>query len=248
MTDLNDKVVLVTGAAAGIGRATALRLAADGAKLHICDVAAEGVEETAKLVSERGGSVEASVCDVSDEADATNVVAVAVDQYGRLDALCNIAGILRFEHFEKMSYQTWREIIAVNLDGPFLMSRAAMPHLVEAKGAIVNVGSTAGLMGLPYGAAYGASKGGVHAMTRSIAVEFASRGVRCNAVCPAGIDTAMSHPTLPEDIDFKLIMRPSALNGNRPPEVVASLLAFLISADAEHINGETIRVDGAALA
>ena len=112
----------------------------------------------------------------------------------------------------------------------------------------VNVGSTAGLMGLPYGSAYSASKGGVHAFTRAIAVEYASRGLRCNSVCPASIDTGMSRPRFPKGIDTDLLQRAASLHGVRPPEVVADLIAFLVSDEAIHITGEEIRIDGAALA
>ena len=127
------------------------------------------------------------------------------------------------------------------------MCRAAIPHLLESKGAIVNVGSTAGLMGLPYGAAYSASKGAVHALTRAIAVEFTKRGVRANAIS-ASIETAMLQPRTPEGIDTRLLARSSSLHGSRGPEVCADLIAFLASSEAEHISGEEIRIDGAALA
>jgi NAD(P)-dependent dehydrogenase (short-subunit alcohol dehydrogenase family) len=248
MSRFEDKVVLISGAAAGIGRATAERIASEGARILILDVAAQGLEETAKLISGRGATVEATVCDVSDEAQAHAAVASCVEHFGKLDALCNVAGILRFEHFDQMSFELWRKVLSVNLDGTFLMSRAALPHLLETRGVIVNVGSTAGLMGLPYGAAYGASKAAVHGLTRAIAVEYAARGVRCNAVCPAGIDTAMMRPDFPSGVDQDLLQRAASLAGTRGPEVVADLIAFLASPEAEHINGETIRVDGAAQA
>ena len=111
------------------------------------------------------------------------------------------------------------------------------------------IGSTAGLSGLPYGAAYSASKGGVQALTRALAVEFGKRGLRVNSVSPASIETAMTKPSaFPENVDMKLMMRMAAIDGPRPPEVVADLIAFLASDEAEHINGEDVRVDGAALA
>jgi NAD(P)-dependent dehydrogenase (short-subunit alcohol dehydrogenase family) len=119
---------------------------------------------------------------------------------------------------------------------------------LATRGAIVNVGSTAGLAGLPYGAAYGASKGAVHALTRAIAVEYARRGLRCNSVCPASIETAMMRPTFPEGVDLRLLQRAASLHGVRGPEVVADLIAFLASDEAIHISGEEIRIDGAALA
>jgi len=248
MARFDDRVVLLTGASAGIGRATALKLAGEGASLFLTDISAEALEETTKLASEAGAQVQAQTCDVSNEEQATAVVAACVERFGKLNALANIAGVIQFEHTDKTSFELWRRILSVNLDGTFLMCREAIPHLLETKGVIINTGSTAGLMGLPYGAAYGASKGGVHALTRAIAVEYSGRGLRCNSVCPASIETAMGSPKFPEGVDMRLLMRPASLHGTRPPEVVADLIAFLISDDALHITGEEIRVDGAALA
>ncbi len=248
MPRFEHKVALITGAATGIGRATALRLAEEGAGLFLCDVAGEELARTAREAQACGAAVESRLCDVCDEAQVADAMAACIARFGRLDALCNVAGILYFEHFDRMPFERWRRVLAVNLDGTFLLCRAAIPHLLETRGAIVNVGSTAGLMGLPYGAAYGASKGGVHALTRAIAVEYAKRGLRCNAVCPASIETAMAHPSFPEGADMRLLMRPASLHGVRGPEVVADLIAFLASDEARHISGEEIRIDGAALA
>jgi NAD(P)-dependent dehydrogenase (short-subunit alcohol dehydrogenase family) len=248
MARFDDRVILLTGAAAGIGRATALKLANEGASLFLTDISTAGLEETAKLATEAGGTVEAQTSDVSNEEQASGIVAACVARYGKLDALGNIAGIIQFEHTHKTPFEMWRRILSVNLDGTFLMAREAIPHLLETRGVIINTGSTAGLMGLPYGAAYGASKGGVHALTRAIAVEYSGRGLRCNAVCPAQIETAMGSPKFPEGVEMKLLMRPSSLMGARPPSVVADLIAFLMSDEAIHITGEEIRIDGAALA
>ena len=198
MARFDDRVILLTGASSGIGRATALKLAAEGASLFLTDIAAEPLEETSKRAAQAGAQVESRVCDVSDEDQVRTAVAACIERFDRLNALCNIAGILQFEHTDKTSLEVWRRILAVNLDGTFLMCREAIPHLLETRGAIVNTGSTAGLMGLPYGAAYGASKGAVHAMTRAIAVEYSGRGLRCNAVCPASIETGMTSPIFPD--------------------------------------------------
>jgi NAD(P)-dependent dehydrogenase (short-subunit alcohol dehydrogenase family) len=250
MRRFEDKVALVTGAASGIGRATAERLASEGAKLACLDVQAEAVEETAKRAAQAGGEAFGRVCDVSDESQVAAAVAACIERFGRLDALCNVAGILRFSHTHELSLEAWRRVQSVNLDGTFLMCRAALPHLLAAGGNIVNVSSTAALAGLPYGAAYGASKGGVLGLTRALAVEYGKQGVRCNAVCPGSIKTPMSAggAGLPEDADMKLVMRQMALDRPRGPETVASLIAFLASDDAAHVNGEHILVDGGTLA
>ena len=250
MRRFEDKVVLVTGAASGIGRATAERLAAEGARVWCADVQAEAVEETAKLAGRAGGQAAAHTCDVSSETDANACVAACVERFGRLDALCNVAGILRFAHTHELPFDTWRRVLAVNLDGTFLMCRAALPHLLASRGNIVNVSSTAALAGLPYGAAYGASKGGVLGLTRALAVEYGKQGVRCNAVCPGSIQTPMTSggAGLPADADMKLVMRQMALDRPRGPAQVANLIAFLASSEAAHINGSHILVDGGTLA
>lgn len=246
---MDGKVAFITGAAAGIGRATAIRLASEGASVYIVDVAMEGLEETAKIVEEAGGQVLASRCDVTDEADVKRNVAACVERFERLDALCNIAGILLLDHFANITADQFRRVLEVNLVGTFVLIQAALPHLMETKGAIINTSSTSALAGMPYGAAYGTSKGGVSALTRTIAVEFGKKGVRCNAVNPGSILTAMAGPdVIPKDADMKLIMRAQPLDRPRGPEVVAATIAMLASDDGVHINGEEIRVDGGTLA
>lgn len=253
MARFTNQVLIVTGAAAGIGRAAALKLAAEGASVFLTDIAAEGLEETAKLATEAGSAagarVEFRTTDISDESQAKESVAACVTAFGKLDTLCNNAGIIGYRHTHEMDFDFWRKIMSVNLDGTFLMTREAIPHLLETKGALVNIGSTAGLSGLAYGAAYSASKGAVHAFTRAIAVEYAESGLRANSISPASIDTGMMKPqTMPEGANFKLLNRLSSLHGAAGPEAVADLILFLASEEARHISGEEIRIDGAALA
>ena len=246
---MDGKVAFVTGAAAGIGRATAIRLASEGAFVYIVDVAMEGLEETAKRVEETGANVVASRCDITDEADVQRNMAACIERFEKLDALCNIAGILLLDHFPNITVDQFRRVLEVNLVGTFVLIQAALPHLLETKGAIINTSSTSALAGMPYGAAYGTSKGGVSALTRTIAVEFGKKGIRCNAVNPGSILTAMAGPdVVPEDADMKLIMRAQPLDRPRGPEVVAATIVMLASDDGVHINGEEIRVDGGALA
>jgi NAD(P)-dependent dehydrogenase (short-subunit alcohol dehydrogenase family) len=244
----DGKVVLVTGAASGIGAATVERIAREGGTLLCTDVQAEAVRESAKRAIELGASAEAVVSDVSDPDQVKSSVAACIDHFGRIDVLCNIAGILRFDITHEMPLATWNQILNVNLTGTFLMCQAALPHLLETRGNIVNTSSTSALKGLPYGAAYGASKAGVLALTAAIATEYGRKGVRANAVCPGSITTPMTRqPEFPEGANMRLVMRHSPLDEFRGPETVASLIAFLASDDAVHINGEHVRVDGASL-
>ena len=249
MRRFDDKVAFVTGAAAGIGRATALRLASEGASLFVIDLAQGGLEETAKLCEELGAEVAHARCDVTREAEVRATVQACVDRFGRLDALCNIAGIILLQHFEKLTVEQFRRVLEVNLVGTFMLCQAALPHLLATRGAIVNTSSTSALAGLPYGSAYGTSKGGVSALTRTLAVEFGKQGLRCNAVNPGSIQTAMSGGgILPEDADMRLMARTMSLSKPMGPEVVAGVIAMLASDDGIHINGEEIRVDGGTLA
>lgn len=245
----DDRVVLVSGAASGIGRATAERFAHEGASLLCVDLQAEALEETQKSCAAAGIQVESAVCDVSDSEAIDQLIQQCVARFGKLDVMCNIAGILRMDHTHELELEAWNKVLQVNLTGTFLMCKAALPHLIESRGNIVNTSSTAALAGLPYGAAYAASKGGVKALTRAIAVEYAKRGVRANSVCPGSVTTGMtSRSMLPEGMDFSLMQRLMPLDEPRGPETVAGVIAMLASEDGAHINGEEIRVDGGTLA
>jgi NAD(P)-dependent dehydrogenase (short-subunit alcohol dehydrogenase family) len=244
-----EKVTLVTGAAAGIGKATALRIASEGGQVACTDVQAEAVETTAKEICESGGRAIGLVCDVSDPSDAATAVSATLAEFGQLDSLCNIAGILHFDNTLDLELEKWNRILAVNLTGTFLMCKAALPALLDGGGNIVNMASTAGLAGHPWTAAYSASKGGVLAFTSTLAVEYGKRGVRANAVCPGSVKTAMHDQfKLPEGADIELLQRIMPLDTFRGPETAAAVVAFLASDDAAHINGENIRVDGGTLA
>ena len=167
----------------------------------------------------------------------------------RLDALINIAGILRFDNSHEVQIDDWNKILNVNLTGTFFMCSYALPLLLKSKGAIVNVSSTAALGSHAWTAAYSASKGGISAFSKTLAVEYGMEGLNVNCVCPASIETPMSkNPIMPKDIDTRLLKKIMPIDGvNRSPDDVASTIAFLASEDAIHINGIDLRVDGGLL-
>jgi len=245
MRRFENKVALVTGAASGIGLATAERLAAEGARVVCADLSDEALAAAVQAIGDAGGEAVAIRCDVSSEADAAAAVKLAVDRFGQLDVLCNVAGILRFDHTHELALDDWRRILEVNLTGTFLLCRAALPELVRTGGNIVNMASAAAHKGQPWSAAYNASKGGVVALTLGLAVEYGKQGVRVNAISPASIDTPIQRAfQLPEGADGKLLQRILPLNGFAKPETCASSIAFLASDDASHVNGANLVVDG----
>ena len=247
MQRFSGKKILVTGAAAGIGRATVLRLAEEGGHLFCVDVAEAGLRETVELASRSGsGRAEWALCNVASLESVRATVSQAVKSMGGLDVLINVAGVIKMQNFERSTEDNWQRIIDINLTGTYHMCRECIPHLLESRGNIVNISSTSAIRGLPWGAAYAASKGGVSAMTKSIAVEFAKQGVRANTVCPGSIDTGMNNSsTLPDKMDFSLIPRIDAMMGKKGPESVAGVIALLASEqDGGHITGCDYVVDG----
>jgi meso-butanediol dehydrogenase/(S,S)-butanediol dehydrogenase/diacetyl reductase len=248
MKRFEGRVVMITGAGSGIGQATALRLASEGASVFCVDLNLPAVEATAASVVAEGGKAVAHGCNVADEAEVNDCVTACITEYGSLYCLVHMAGLLRFEHTHEMEKDSWQQIIDVNLTGTFLLCKAALPHLVASQGNIVNAASTAALAGLPWGAAYSASKGGVLAMTRSIAVEYAQQGVRANCVCPGDIKTNMTADvSMPGNLSQEQYVRMSSITGAKGPEVVAGVIAMLASDDGSHITGEDIRMDGGTL-
>lgn len=244
-----NKVALVTGAASGIGRASAERLASEGASVFCTDLNAQALEDVVGGIHAKGGKATAHAFDISKEDQVNACVKACIDTYGKLDTLVNMAGILRFDNTHEITLANWQKVVDVNLTGTFLICKATLPHLLASKGNIVNAASTSSLAGLPYGTAYSATKGAVLAMTRTIAVEYAKRGVRANCVCPGDIKTSMSdNVQLPAEFDHTLMGRISSLTKPKGPEVVAGVIAMLASEDGIHITGEHIRVDGGTLA
>lgn len=233
MKRFDGKVALITGAASGIGAATAALFRDEGADVVAVDVAAaDGVLHG----------------DVTDPQSVRSFVDAAIKKYGGIDVVANVAGIVRFAHVEDVALEDWQQHLAVNLTGPFLVSQAALPSLIERRGCIVNVASIAGLRGQAYTAAYAASKGGLVLLTKSMALELATRGVRVNAVCPSSVLTPMIEgvaPTIPDDADPKLMARLMSVNeGWVTPAEIAESIAYLSSRSARSITGTTLVIDG----
>ena len=247
MQRFQGRVALVTGAASGMGRATSIRLAREGARVVIGDIDEVGLKETAEQIRSDGGDATVQPYDASDEASSAALVALAAEAGGRLDILANIAGISAFYRLDEITADVFQRFLSVNLVSPLVLCREAMPHLVKTKGAIVNIASIAARTCAPYHTAYGASKAGVLAMTKSLALEFADAGVRVNAICPGGFDTPMNvdHRT-PEGVELPKLQRLYPLDEMGQPEQVADLIAFLVSDEAAYISGEDIVIDGGA--
>ena len=249
MTDVTTgrfagKVVVVTGAASGLGRACSRRFAAEGASVVGLDLNADGLAETTALVEADGATLHTRVTNVSDRADAHAAVAEAVERFGGLDVVANVAGVLRTGHVPDVTEADMDLVFGVNVFGMFWMCQAALPHLLERRGNIVNIASNAGLMGQAYTTIYAASKGAVVNLTRSLAMEYVKSKVRINAVAPGGIVTPMAHASvLPDDVDWKLI---APYMGYRPmsePEEIAAVVCFVASSDASAMHGSIVSAD-----
>ncbi len=250
MRRFEGKRVIITGAGRGIGRATAMRFASEGARLLLADRQADLLEGTAAEVRAlHGAEVLTCAMDVTLKADVDRLVAYAVASYGGIDVLINNAGICREASFLDTSEEMWEEILAVNLKGHFLVAQAVAREMVKARsGAIVNMSSTNGLVGETGFAAYNASKGGVLLLTKTMALELGPYGIRTNCLAPGYIDTPMSAMFEASVSLLTLGQDKVPLRRVAQPEEVAAVFAFLASDDASFINGEAVVVDGGQLA
>lgn len=242
------KTVIVTGAASGIGRATAVRLAHEGARVVCADINEDGARQTAQSLA--GETHLALGFDGGDAASCRQMIEAASAQAETLDMLCNIAGVMDWGPLHRFSPEQFDRVVRINLSSIYYLCQAVMPHLLKTKGNIVNISSAAGLVGIAYNSAYCASKAGVLAVTKSLAIEFAASGVRVNAICPTGVKTPMTG-TLdwPDDMDPALLMRNASKMGEIiDPEDVAGAIAFLGSDDARYVSGVSFPVDGAQTA
>jgi NAD(P)-dependent dehydrogenase (short-subunit alcohol dehydrogenase family) len=240
------KSVAVTGAASGIGRATAILFAAEGAAVTIGDINEAGLAETAAMMASAPRIVP---YDAGDFASCRALVEAAASD--GLDVLCNVSGLLKWGPSLEFAVEDFEHILRINTTSVFVMCQAALPHLIRSGGNIVNTASTAALQGIPYTIAYAASKHAVAAITKSLAIEFASKNVRINAICPGHVDTPMGNsPPPPGDVDWSLVMRnaPKLPNGSCAPSDIAEAFAYLASDAARKITGTLLTIDGGQLA
>lgn len=251
---LEDRTLIVTGAASGIGRGTALRMLHEGARVAALDMSEEGLSDLMGSVpSEDRNRLFTQLVDISEEDSVKAGIAAVIGRWSRLDALVNAAGILYGDHTHQMTLDRWNRMIDVNLTGTFLMVREALPALLATgKGVIINFSSTSAFFAHPYMAAYSATKGAIAAFTHSVALEYASAGLRAVNIVPGGIESGMTSTTvqsLPADTDWSLFTNLQArLNSGAQgaPENVAGVIAMLISEDGSFLTGTEIRIDGGA--
>jgi meso-butanediol dehydrogenase/(S,S)-butanediol dehydrogenase/diacetyl reductase len=213
-----------------------------------CDVQREALAGAVAEIAARGGDAEAHLLDVSERASCFAAVEACRARFGQLDVLANIAGVPmpKWDRVADIDEPDWRRVLAVNLDGVFFMSQAAIPHLLRTRGVIVNMASAAGLKGQVYTSSYCISKAGVVSLTKCLALEYAKQGLRCVAICPGGVKTPMgAAPTLPADPDMAQFAKLLPLLPLAEPEEIAAAVAYVASAEARFMTGAVLSIDGA---
>jgi len=252
---LAGKAVIVTGAAQGIGRACAERLAKEGAKVIVTDVNAEGGERLAQEIAADGGTAQFARCDVSKESDVAAVVATAIKAYGRIDIVVNNAGILDDAPFLDLPVAEFDRILGVNLRGAFLMGQAAARQMAKQgppagsaqAGAIVNMSSINERFALPDHVAYSISKGGISQLTKAMAIALAPHGIRVNAVGPGTIETPLLEGVIKDKAFREKVLSRTPIGRFGKPAEIAAIVAWLASEEASYVTGTTIFADGGRL-
>jgi NAD(P)-dependent dehydrogenase (short-subunit alcohol dehydrogenase family) len=236
---LDGKVAIVTGGSTGIGRATAEKYLEYGADVVVANRSAESGRTTAE-----GLGCDFVQCDVAEYEQVKALVETTVDEHGRLDAMVNNAGIGRVGTVEDMSLEDWHDVMRINLNGVMHGTRAALPHLKETEGSVVNIASIYGLVAGPSATAYSTAKGGIVNFTRAVAVDYAKQNVRVNSICPGFVDTPMTDPAFGQEEFYEYVHGQTPMGRIAQPEEVAGIAMFLASDEASYITGANIPVDG----
>lgn len=236
---LDGKTAIITGASTGIGKAIAERYVNEGANVVIADIQDDKGQATADELG-----CDYMHCDVTDYDEVTTVIEETVDQYEGIDIIVNNAGIASATPLGKMENENWTKVIAVNLTGVKNGAKAALPHLKESNGVILNIASIYGLVAGPEATAYATAKGGVVNFTRSVAVDYADQNVRCNAICPGFVETPMTANMLEDESFYSFVENETPMDRVAQPEEIAGAAAFLASDDASYITGAMLPVDG----
>ena len=246
---LRDKVVVITGAASGMGRAMAIRFAAEGARLVVGDRHVQRLGEVVEQIRGSGATIASETGDISDQSAAEALVDLAISSHGQVDVLVNSAGVMDyFQGVGELSNDVWRRVLATNLDGPMFTTRHALKFMLkQGRGSIVNIASLSSFSGASAGAAYTASKHALLGLTRSTAWRYAKEGLRCNAICPGYVPTNLEESMPTSEIDAKGMARSVEFFSLGPSPVdaseIASLALFLASDEARHINGSVVSAD-----
>ncbi|MCS6897304.1 MAG: SDR family oxidoreductase [Nitrospira sp.] len=246
MLRLRGKVAIITGGNAGIGEAIAKRFVAEGASVTITGRRKTELDRVAKAIREGAENVLAVAGSVTDEAHVQEVVRATVERFGRIDVLVNNAGIGEFgKRMHEIDHEPRSAVFDVNVTGVFRMTRATIPHMLKQRaGSIVNISSVASLVGIPGLPAYAASKGALDALTRALAIDYASEGIRCNVVNPALVDTPMAAPLMANPEMLRSMLSQYAIRRAGTPDEVASLVLYLASDEALWVTGGTFPIDG----
>jgi NAD(P)-dependent dehydrogenase (short-subunit alcohol dehydrogenase family) len=242
--NMTGEAALVTGAASGLGRETAFALARAGANVALVDINTAGLAQTAAEVRALGGEALVHASDLCVADNCAAAVAAAIGTFGRLDALCNVAGLIIFANSNEMATADWDRTLAVNLSAPFHLSKAAIPELLARDGAIVNVTSSAAFIGEAYAAAYCATKAGLNAMTKAMAMEYMHKPIRINAIAPGGMMTNIAaNMRMPDGVNYDLIKRFSGMRGLVEVADVAAMIVHLASDAGRAFHGTCVAMD-----